>query len=140
MSHIMSLYKFFHKVFNSCLFNFLFSATLSMELSGCTSKFCQKVEMFGKKITYVSGDEYQDKKLNATPTTENSVPTIFNCLKNCSFEISCFSINYQQMTTTCQLLQENVYANGSLMVNSSDWTHVSVFVRNLCEFLFILVY
>ena len=111
-----------------------------MKLSGCTSKFCQRVEMFGKKITYFSGDEYQHKKLNATPAAINSVPTIFHCLKNCSFEISCFSINYQQMTATCQLLEENVYTNASLMVNSSDWTHVSVFVRDLCGFLLILVY
>lgn len=134
------MHKFFYKFLNSCLLFLFLERPSAWNYQAVPQSFAREWRCLGKKLLIFSGDEYQHKKLNATPTATNSVPTIFHCLKNCSFEISCFSINYQQVTATCQLLQENVYTNASLMVNSSDWTHVSVFVRDLCGFLLILVY
>ena len=101
----------------------------SMVSSDCTTRFCQKMQKNENNITYFSGDQYQDNRLNATPIAHGTTPTIFHCLKNCSSEMSCFSMNYEETKHTCELLQENIYANVSLMVNSSGWTHVSVFVR-----------
>ena len=111
------------------IYSLYFRIVHSMVLSDCTTKFCQKMEKNQKNVAYFSGDQYQDNRLNAAPIAHGTTPTIFHCLKNCSSEMSCFSMNYEETTNTCELLQENIYANVSLMVSSSGWIHVSVFVR-----------
>lgn len=64
-------------------------------------------------VPYFSGDQYQNNRLNATPIAHGTTPTISHCLKNCSSEMSCFSMNYVETTRICGLLQENIYASVS---------------------------
>ena len=115
-------------------FVYIFSLVLCVccEEGLCSKYICRNTTKDNGNtfISYFGGSIRENFFLNSTEITNTTAKNTSFCVKACTFANGCFSINAgkrkQDDNHVECLIRGNMYTNKSMLIEKTNWTHISI--------------